>query len=212
MLFFHSKKGNAMAWVDRWFDWLFGLVSHHESVVFLLALALPFAEAVLPYLSLTMIVGFVFWAMTGSFGVVGAFVATIVFSSIGSALGMILMFGLIRKTVSPALSKSLPKHPVAERFLRAVDAKQAWIVFLFLANPFFPSSILNYLLALSPMKSRKYLVLTLTSRVVVVTLLVSLGSVFQVQEHPVNLLWMTLFYGVVFLIHYLFARRKALID
>jgi uncharacterized membrane protein YdjX (TVP38/TMEM64 family) len=196
-----------MTWVDRWFEWMFRIVSDHEWLVLVLALALPFVEAALPYLSLTLIVGFLFWAMSGLFEITVAFLATIVLASIGSALGMILIFGLIRKTLTPALSKTLPKHPVVGRFLKAVDAKQAWIVFTFLANPFLPSSILNYLLALSPMNARKYLILTVSSRIVVVTLLVLLGSVFRISEHPWNLLWMTLFYGVVFLIHAHFTKR-----
>lgn len=190
-----------MAWFDEAFRTMANWVAAYGWLAPFLAFGLPFLEAALPSLPLTLIVGFLLGIMSTAYGTVAGTVATILVASFGSAIGMFLIFALIRKTITPSLSKTLPKHPSVNRFLEAVDDKQSWMVFAFLANPFLPSSILNYLLALSPMQTRKYMVLTATSRIVVIASLVFLGSVFQIQEHPWNLLWMMLFYGLLFLIH-----------
>jgi uncharacterized membrane protein YdjX (TVP38/TMEM64 family) len=198
-----------MAWFDEAFRTMADWVAAHGWLAPFLAFGLPFLEAVLPSLPLTLIVGFLLGILSAAYGSLAGTAATILIASFGSAFGMILIFALIRKTITPSLSKTLPKHPVAERFLKAVDDKQSWMVFAFLANPFLPSSILNYLLALSPMSVKKYAILTASSRIVVIASLVFLGSLFQIQEHPWKLLWMVLFYAFLFLIHGHLTKRTS---
>lgn len=198
-----------MAWFDNAFQSMARWVAEYGWLAPFLALGLPFLEACVPSLPLTLIVGFLLGTMSTAFGTLFGTILTVLLASVGSAAGMILIFLAIRKTITPSVAKTLPNHPAIDAFLKAVDDKQSWMVFVFLANPFLPSSILNYLLALSPMSGRKYLILTISSRVVVIAALVFLGSVFHIQEHPLNLLWMTLFYGVAFLIHSWIAKRTA---
>jgi uncharacterized membrane protein YdjX (TVP38/TMEM64 family) len=206
MLFF--QKGTPMAWFDEAFRIMADWVAAHGWLAPFLAFGLPFLEAALPPLPLTLIVGFLLGILSAAYGTLAGTIATILIASLGSASGMFLIFALIRKTITPSLSKTLPKHPVVLRFLKAVDDKQSWMVFAFLANPFLPSSILNYLLALSPMSAKKYTILTASSRIVVIASLVFLGSLLRIQEHPWNLLWMMLFYGLLFWIHALVSRQR----
>lgn len=190
-----------MAWFEEAFRIMASWIAAYGWLAPFLAFGLPFLEATLPSLPLTLIIGFLLSTLSTAYGVMAGTVSTILLASLGSAFGMILIFFVIRKSITPTLVQKIPKHPSIHRFLLAVDAKQAWVVFMFLANPFLPSSILNYLLALSPMQTRKYVILTTTSRIVVITSLVFLGSVFRIQEQPWNLLWMMLFYGAVFTLH-----------
>jgi uncharacterized membrane protein YdjX (TVP38/TMEM64 family) len=196
-----------MAWFDEAFRIMADWIAAYGWLAPFLAFGLPFLEATLPSLPLTLIIGFLLSTLSAAYGVLVGTIVSIVLASLGSAFGMILIFFVIRKSITPTLVKRLPQHPFIHRFLNAIDAKQSWMIFAFLANPFLPSSILNYLLALSPMQTRKYIILTATSRIVVITSLVFLGSVFRIQEHPWNLLWMMLFYGFVFVLHSLVSKQ-----
>jgi len=78
-----------------------------------------------------------------------------------------------------------------------------------MANPFFPSSIINYALSLTRVSRKKYLGLTITSRIVIILFLAFLGSLMNVQEHPLNILWYLLIYSMLFGIWYLIYRKKS---
>jgi uncharacterized membrane protein YdjX (TVP38/TMEM64 family) len=181
---------------ERW-------TNEHAWLAPVLVFFLPFLEAILPSLPLTLIVGFSLGMLSFLYGAVWGSALTIVLSTFGSFFGMFLIFLLIRKIIKPAIAAKPMKHPIGIRFIKIVNEQNNLVLFSFLANPFFPSSILNYILSSSAIKPGRYIALTFLSRWVVIVSLVFLGSVFNVQEQPWNILWMSLFYGgILILIHF----------
>ncbi|HOO44372.1 MAG TPA: hypothetical protein PKU69_04790, partial [Bacillota bacterium] len=74
--------------------------------------------------------------------------------------------------------------------------------------------VLNYAISLTNIKVRKYVFLTLTSRIIIILFLVFLGSIFDIQSKPLNILWVMLTYSVIIILYGLFLkmRKKKLID
>jgi len=174
----------------------------------LAAVFLPFLEAVIPYLPLTMLVAFNLTIMASAYGTVQGTVLTILLSTLGSFLGMFLIFGIIRSTFGPYFVKKVEDHKYGKKFLNMVSGPNVWLVLIILSNPFLPSSILNYAISLTKIKVSKYIFLTITSRLIIVMFLVFLGSVFDIQNHPINALWFILIYLVLFGIWMLWTKLK----
>jgi len=182
-------------------DFLYNFLDKLEAFVIthlwfapLSAVLLPFLEAIIPSLPLTVLIGFNLSIMASVFGNVAGTAYTILLSTLGSMAGMILIFGLIRMTLAPYFARKVEENKYGRMFLNVVDGPNLFAVLVILSNPFLPSSILNYALALTKTKLSRYLFLTITSRLVIVTFLVFLGSLFDIQTHPLNILWLFLVY------------------
>lgn len=136
--------------------------------------------------------------MANAFGTLTGTLLTIVLSTIGSLVGMVLIFLLIRLTLAPYFTKKVETHPYGKKFLNIVEGPNTFLVLVLLSNPFLPSSILNYTLSLTKIKFSKYLWLTAISRLIIIFFLVFLGSLFDIQNHPLNALWVLLVYFGLF--------------
>ena len=196
-------------------DWLYNLLDQIETIIMnnmwvapFFAMLLPFIEAILPSLPLTAIIAFNISIMSVVYGSFQGTVLTIIFSTLGSFIGMFLIFGLIRLTFGKYFAKKVENHKYGKLFLNIVHGKNIWLILLFLSNPFLPSSVLNYALSLTKIKVPKYIFLTLTSRFIVVILLVFLGSIFNLQDHPLNLLWVMLVYFALLGLWIIFLKSR----
>lgn len=172
------------------------------------AVLLPFIEAILPSLPLTVLIAFNINIMASAFGVWQGTALTILLSTLGSFLGMLLIFILIRVTLAPFFAKKVEENKYGKMFLNIVDGPKVVPVLLVLSNPFLPSSVLNYALSLTKTKFGKYVFLTMTSRLIIILFLVFLGSIFDIQNHPLNLLWLLLAYTIIFLAWYLWYHKR----
>jgi uncharacterized membrane protein YdjX (TVP38/TMEM64 family) len=124
---------------------------------------------------------------------------------------MFLIFLLIRATFAKYFIKKVNDNKYGKIFLNVVEGKNIWFALALLSNPFLPSSILNYALSLTKIKLSRYLFLTITSRLIIILFLVFLGSVFDIQNHPLNVFWMMLVYFIilgVWLLYLQSARKK----
>jgi len=173
------------------------------------AFLLPFLEALFPWLPLTAIVSFNLTVMSGVYGTGAGTAYTILLSILGSFTGMFLIFLLIRATLAKYFIKKVETHEFGQKFLGIVQGNNIWMVLVLLSNPFLPSSIMNYGLSLTKIKTGKYIGLTLTSRVIIIVILTFLGSLFNIQEHPWNVVWMMLAYFVLFLVWGFVKRLKS---
>lgn len=169
-------------------------VTAHMWFAPLSAVLLPFLEAIIPSLPLTVLIGFNLSIMASVYGSVPGTIYTVILSTLGSLAGMILIFGLIRATFAPYFARKVEENKFGKMFLNVVEGPNLFAIFIILSNPFLPSSILNYALALTKTKFSRYLFLTLTSRLVIIVFLVFLGSLFDIQAHPLNILWLFLAY------------------
>ncbi len=158
------------------------------------AVLLPFLEALIPSLPLTILVSFNISVMASAYGGLTGTLLTVLLSTIGSLLGMVLIFFLIRLTLGPFFAKKVEANPYGRKFLNLVQGPNTFLVLILLSNPFLPSSILNYALSLTKIKFGKYLILTSVSRLIIMVFLVFLGSIFNIQDNPLNALWVLLVY------------------
>ena len=174
----------------------------------LFGVVLPFAEAILPSFPLTVIVAFNLSIFSAAFGVVEGTLLAIVLSVLGSFLGMFLIFLIIRLTLADRFMLKVKSNKFGRIFLNAVEGKNVWVVLALLSNPFLPSSILNYALSLTKVKVSKYIFLTVTSRFIIILFLIFLGSIFDIQSHPLNVLWMMLVYFILLGLWILYLRAS----
>jgi uncharacterized membrane protein YdjX (TVP38/TMEM64 family) len=189
-----------MQFIDELFQYLANLVSIHPWLAPLLAFSLTFLEAIIPSLPLTLLIAFNVSILSSVSGTASGTLQAIFFSTAGSFVGMILIFFLIRKVLRPYFEKKVAGHTYGEKFMNVIHGKNTWIVLSLLSNPLLPSSIMNYALSLTKVKVSKYLILTLISRFIVVGLLILLGSFFNIQNEPINIVWMLLFYSFILIV------------
>lgn len=195
--------------------WIYDLLQQIETFIgenvwfaLLFSLLLPFVEAILPSLPLTAIISLNISVLSLAFGAVTGTVTAIILSTLGSFLGMLLIFYIIRKTLSNRFVKKVEESEHGKWFINIVETGNTGLMLTILSNPLLPSSILNYAISLTNIKVRKYIFLTFTSRIIIVLFLVFLGSIFDIQNHPLNILWVMLTYSGVIILYGLALRYR----
>lgn len=199
--------------MDFFYDWLDKirlLIQENFWFAPIFGLVLPFIEAIFPSIPLTVIVAFNLSIFSGAFGVVEGTLLAIVLSTLGSFLGMFIIFLIIRITFAKYFIKKVNENKYGKMFVNVVEGRNQWLILALMSNPFLPSSVLNYAISLTKIKVPRYIFLTLTSRLVIILFLVFLGSIFDIQSHPLNVLWMMLVYFALLgvWIIYLKSRRN----
>jgi uncharacterized membrane protein YdjX (TVP38/TMEM64 family) len=192
----------------EWLDQLRILIQDNFWLAPLIGILLPFFEAIFPMLPLAIIISFNLSVMGSAFGVIEGTILTITLSTFGSFLGMFLIYLIIRLTVADYFVKKIKKYEYGESFINAVHGKSTGFILVLLSNPFLPSSILNYGLSLSKIQIKKYVFLTVISRLIIVIFMVFLGSIFSLQENPLNVLWMMVAYFLILGIWILYLRTR----
>ncbi|MDD3124144.1 MAG: VTT domain-containing protein, partial [Candidatus Izemoplasmatales bacterium] len=137
-------------------DFLYDLLDQLQQFVLnnlwfapLSAVLLPFIEALIPSLPLTILISFNLNVMASAYGTMNGTIFTIILSTLGSFLGMLFVFGIIRLTLAPYFAKKVEDNKYGKKFLNLVNGPNIWLVLILLSNPFLPSSILNYALSLT---------------------------------------------------------------
>ena len=97
--------------------------------------------------------------MAIAFGVVPGTILTVILSALGSFLGMLLIFYIIRKTISQRFIKKVEESEHGKWFIDIVETGNTGLMLLIMSNPLLPSSILNYAISLTNIKVRKYIVI-----------------------------------------------------
>lgn len=197
--------------MDFLYDWLELLRDFIQNNIWLAPLfgvVLPFIEALFPSIPLTVLIAFNLGVLSNAFGNVEGTVLTVLLSTLGSFIGMFAIFLLIRVTFAEYFARKVNDNKYGRMFLNIVNGKNVWFVLILLSNPFMPSAILNYALSLTKIKVPKYVFLTLTSRLIIVLFLVFLGSVFDIQSHPLNVLWMMLAYFALLGVWIIYIRSR----
>ncbi|MGE4572060.1 MAG: TVP38/TMEM64 family protein [Candidatus Izemoplasmatales bacterium] len=192
----------------RLLDELRILVQNNFWLTPLIGVFLPFIEAILPTIPLAIIISFNLSVLGSAFGTVQGTILTIFLSTLGSFLGMFLIYLLIKATFAEYFVKKIRKYKYGNTFIDAIQGRSTFFILTLLSNPFLPSSILNYGLSLANIKIKKYLILTIISRFIIIIFMVFLGSVFSIQKNPLNVLWMMLAYFFVLGIWILYLRSR----
>jgi len=182
-------------------------ISENSWLAIFAAFLLPFIEAIIPTLPLGAIVGINLGVMSQTFGPTAGIVFTIILSVVGSFSGMFMIFLIIRKTLADNFSAKVEKNEMGKKFLDIAQGKNVGLMLVFLANPFMPSSIFNYALSFTKIKTRTYIWMNFLSRFVIMVFFVFLGSLFDIQNHPINVIWLSIAYAAVFALIF-FLKRK----
>jgi uncharacterized membrane protein YdjX (TVP38/TMEM64 family) len=184
------------------FDSYQTFITQNSWIAILATFLLPFIEAILPTLPLGAIVAVNLAALSTAYGShLGTFL-TVVLSVSGSFLGMFMIFLIIRKTLAEKFALKVESNEIGRKFLNIAQKSNLSLMMVFLANPFMPSSILNYALSFTKIKASTYIWMNVISRLIIVVFLVFLGSLFDIQNNPINVLWISLAYAFIFILMY----------
>lgn len=197
-----------MKWIYDLLDKIQIFIENHLWIAPLFSVLLPFLEAIVPSLPLTAIIALNITVLSAAFGATTGTFLAVLLSTLGSFLGMLLIFIIIRKTISKKFVKKVEESEHGKWFIDIVETGNTGLMLTILSNPLLPSSILNYALSLTNIKVKKYVFLTLTSRIIIILFLTFLGSIFDIQDKPLNILWVMLVYSGIILVYGLFIKIR----
>ncbi|MCK4552229.1 MAG: VTT domain-containing protein [Tenericutes bacterium] len=196
-------------------NWIYELLEKIENFIHtnlwiapLFSVILPFVEAIIPSLPLTAIIALNISVLSAAFGAIPGTILAITLSTIGSFLGMLFMFFLIRKTLSKKFLRKVENSNHGKWFTNVVERGNTGLMLAILSNPLLPSSILNYAISLTNIRVKKYIFLTFASRIIIIIFLVFLGSIFDIQSKPLNIVWVMLTYSVIILLYGLIIKIR----
>src|SRR5699024_676739 len=147
--------------VQYWFD-LFG------SLGYIVGFLLPFIEAFIPVLPIIVFVivnvnAFGFWMGT-------------LLAWLGTVLGSYLVFICFRRLTHTRYMLRLQQRTSVHRLIHFIDRKGVIPIFILLCFPFTPSALVNLLVCLSHIKAHVYLVVLISSKLIMIGLIGWLGN------------------------------------
>jgi len=155
------------------------LLDKYEKLGPLPGILLPFIEAFLPFLPLFVFV----MANSGAYGLFKGFL----YSWIGSSVGMIVVFLIIRKFEDKRIFQKL-------RADRRVKTVTSWVerngfgpLFILLCFPFSPSALINLVAGLSKVRIQQFILAVLLGKTVMVFSVSYIGSsITEFAKHPLK--------------------------
>ncbi|MFA5005993.1 MAG: hypothetical protein WC509_00780 [Candidatus Izemoplasmatales bacterium] len=197
-----------MQFIQNLIDAYLAFLADHAWIAPLATLLFPVVEALIPSLPLTAIVAANLGVLSAAYGPAGGTVLTIVLSAVGSFAAMFGIFLVIRSVWGERFAVKVEASPFGRRFVNIAAGGNTAMILALMSNPFLPSSIMNYVLAFTKVKVGRYLFLTGVSRIVIIVFIVFLGSLFNIQEHPLNVLWLMLAYALLFFLGWIVKRVR----
>ncbi|MDR7076675.1 putative membrane protein YdjX (TVP38/TMEM64 family) [Neobacillus niacini] len=148
--------------IKAWFtlENIMDLIKEYRSFGPLPGIVLPMIEAFLPFLPLVIFV----MANASAFGLWLGFL----FSWVGSCLGALLLFLLIRKFGQKRIFSFFSKHPKVRMLMDWVDRHGFGPLFLLLCFPFTPSVVVNVVAALSKISTYQYMLAVAIGKMVMI--------------------------------------------
>ena len=126
-------------------------------------------------------------------------------SSLGSIIGASIVFFALKYSVGKWFRKKVENEKVVQTIQRINKVNTSTLILL-LSNPYTPTSIFNYAMAISGFQTKKYLLVISVSRIIELTLLGLLGIIFQVGDGIVSFVWITLTYIIVYMLIWLWRK------
>lgn len=148
--------------IKAWFtlENIMDLIQEYRSFGPLPGVVLPMIEAFLPFLPLVIFV----MANASAFGLWLGFL----YSWLGSCLGALLLFLLIRKYGQKRVFSFLSKHPKVQKLMDWVDRHGFGPLFLLLCFPFTPSVVVNVVAAFSKISTYQYMLAVAIGKMVMI--------------------------------------------
>ncbi|WP_102271876.1 TVP38/TMEM64 family protein [Cytobacillus massiliigabonensis] len=136
------------------------LIEKYRSFGPLPGILLPMLEAFLPFLPLFIFV----MANANAFGLWFGFLL----SWIGSTVGALLVFLLVRKYGQKRMLRFLKKSPKVQKLMAWVERHGFGPLFILLCFPFTPSAVVNIVAGLSKISIAQYMLAVLTGKIVMI--------------------------------------------
>jgi uncharacterized membrane protein YdjX (TVP38/TMEM64 family) len=148
--------------IKAWFtlENIMDLIQEYRSFGPLPGIVLPMIEAFLPFLPLVLFV----MANASAFGLWLGFL----YSWLGSCLGALLLFLLIRRYGQKRVFSFLSKHPKVQKLMDWVDRHGFGPLFLLLCFPFTPSVVVNVVAAFSKISVYQYMLAVAIGKMVMI--------------------------------------------
>jgi uncharacterized membrane protein YdjX (TVP38/TMEM64 family) len=148
--------------IKAWFtlENIMELIEEYRSFGPLPGIVLPMIEAFLPFLPLFIFV----MANASAFGLWLGFL----YSWLGSCVGALMLFLLIRKYGQKRVFSFLSKHPKVQKLMDWVDRHGFGPLFLLLCFPFTPSVVVNVVAALSKISIYQYMLAVAIGKMVMI--------------------------------------------
>jgi uncharacterized membrane protein YdjX (TVP38/TMEM64 family) len=148
--------------IKAWFtlENIMDLIQEYRSFGPIPGVVLPMIEAFLPFLPLFIFV----MANASAFGLWLGFL----YSWLGSCIGALLLFLLIRKYGQKRVFSFLSKHPKVQKLMDWVDRHGFGPLFLLLCFPFTPSVVVNVVAALSKISIYQYMLAVAIGKMVMI--------------------------------------------
>jgi len=148
--------------LKAWFtlENIMSLIREYRALGPLPGILLTIIEAFLPFLPLFLFV----MANASAFGLWLGFL----YSWIGTCIGALLVFFLVRKYGQRRLLSFLPKHPKVRKLMDWVEHHGFGPLFLLLCFPFTPSAVVNIVAGLSKISTAQYMLAVCIGKMVMI--------------------------------------------
>ena len=161
---------------------------------------LPVIEAFLPFLPLVVIVNYNVAMFSAIFNFAGNWIPALLVSTLGAIIGATLVFFALKYSIGKWFRRKVEKNQKVVSAMEWINKVNTSYLILILSNPYAPTSIFNYAMALSGFATKKYLFIIVISRVIEISLLGLLGVVFQVGDSVMSFVWITLTYVIIYVL------------
>lgn len=174
----------AIKEASDYFDSIIDVLDKYEKLGPLPGLLLPFIEAFLPFLPLFVFV----MANSVAYGLLKGFL----YSWIGSSIGSIAIFFLIRKFDQKRIVKKIKQNKQVVQVTSWVDRHGFGPLFILLCFPFSPSSLINIVAGLSNMSKQQFILAVLLGKAVMIFSIAYIGSsILEFAKNPIKTIVVT---------------------
>lgn len=158
---------------------IIALLNDYEQLGPIPGIMLPFVEAFLPFLPLVVFV----IANGAAYGLLKGFF----YSWIGSSLGSILVFLIIRRLGDKRVFRAIRKNKQVKKVTNWLERHGFGPLFLLLCFPFSPSSVINVVSGLSKISTQQFILAVLLGKSVMIFSIAYIGSsIVEFAKNPVR--------------------------
>jgi len=176
------------------------LIQQYKDYGPLIGISIPFLEAIFPILPLVVFV----FANAAAFGPLLGFL----YSWIGSCLGSILLFYLVRKFGQKRFFSFLNKHQKVKSSIGWIEKRGFGPIFIMFSFPFSPSFLINIVAGLSRIKITQFLIALVLGKFTMIAVISYLGKdLTSVFGNPIKALYIGIFIFVLWIVGKVIEKR-----
>jgi len=194
------EKLKQMIENDTFDEFIMQLLSQYEQLGPLPGIALPFLEAILPFLPLFIFV----LGNSIAYGLLKGFL----YSWIGATLGAVFVFWIVRRLGQQRFFQFVRKHKQVQRVMAWFERHGFGPLFLLMCFPFSPSAIINIVGGLSKVSFQQFVLAVVLGKAVMIFTIAYVGhSITEFAQHPMKTIVVGICIGIFWIIGKFIERR-----